>query len=1217
MRRTIPSLILVLSLATARAQFGPPIPVVEVGSLFFYSAFTMEDVDADGDQDLLLGADGKLTLRLNRGDGYFDPHEQVYQNAAGIWPTALAFGDMDGDGDLDIVQSVESAITQQLRWLRKEADGTYSAGTVINNQAPYFTRLQVVDIEPDGDLDVIGTNGPGAYVYRNTGTGLFGAPQVVGSGSFRFAAAGDLDQDGDLDLVASSGGGSFQVSLWDGSTYASPLQVSPMVATGIGSQVVDVNGDGFLDAVIHTAAGFSCKLNLGGGALGPVQSFSIPGGQVLKGQLADVNGDGAPDFVAVTAEDRVWWMLNDGAGGFAAATLAPGEMPVATSAPTWLEVKDIDGDGLQDALCIGNVDGRLFKALDGGALAAPRFILVNSGAYGAEAADMDGDGDKDILVGGAWVEQLAPGRFGPVHSIGESDAIHAGADLDGDGLMDATPVYRMSDSLVWRRNMGDGTFEKRMIDPAAWYTYQAQAVDLDGDGDLDILRATGLALRPYLNQGDGTFAPTYSSNAYAEFFACGDFDGDGDTDIIGNESNSNTDVVVFRHDPAAESLFESTQYVATINNPEASQAIPADFNGDGRLDVLFRIGNAIRWYRNNPNGTWTNQLIMTGVRSVQLGDVNADGRPDLLYEDSNGLLSYRLNSGTGTFAAAVQLPLPDAGNGRAVLTDIDNDGDDDILAKGYLAAVVLLNYTINPGEATGTLFIDADADGSRGPDDPATPFLPVAFSPDQGYVFTDGVGGYSLRAAPGTYTVTAPLPSGHWALSTDSASYTFTFGGPEVLHDSLDFGFAALVDTTDVEAAFSSAHTRCGSTIQQWVSLMNRGTQPEQGYVRLLPDPLLAPSMAVPPPDSIANGAWFWGFNDLQPFEMRTIVLTADVPGFQDAGTVLRDTVQAIVLDEQGTAIGTSTYAWSSTITCAYDPNDKQVEPVGFGNAGAVEIGIPEFRYTVRFQNTGTDTALTVVIRDPLDADLDPATLRILGASHTLTGLSVDNAGVAFFRFEGIMLPDSNVNEPASHGFVRFAIAPHPNRPHGTQVHNSVGIYFDQNPPISTNTVVNTLVDCTLFNAGIGTGDGVTLIATSGVAFQWFLDGEPIAGATAQTHQAAQNGAYTVQVTSAFGCMATSAPYSVISTGGADLGHAGIEVYPNPGQAALTVEAGSALGPETLFELFDMQGRTVFSARGNGGRRMSLAVAEVARGSYLLRVVQGEAPILITQVVLH
>ena len=112
--------------------------------------------------------------------------------------------------------------------------------------------------------------------------------------------------------------------------------------------------------------------------------------------------------------------------------------------------------------------------------------------------------------------------------------------------------------------------------------------------------------------------------------------------------------------------------------------------------------------------------------------------------------------------------------------------------------------------------------------------------------------------------------------------------------------------------------------------------------------------------------------------------------------------------------------------------------------------------YHLDFQNTGTDTAFLVVLRDTLDAALNPVSVRPGAASHPYT-FSILNGGVLEFRFAQIYLPDSAHNEPESHGFVEFNVNQNPGNPNGTRIENFAGIYFDINSPVYTNTVFHTI----------------------------------------------------------------------------------------------------------------------------------------------------------------
>ena len=137
----------------------------------------------------------------------------------------------------------------------------------------------------------------------------------------------------------------------------------------------------------------------------------------------------------------------------------------------------------------------------------------------------------------------------------------------------------------------------------------------------------------------------------------------------------------------------------------------------------------------------------------------------------------------------------------------------------------------------------------------------------------------------------------------------------------------------------------------------------------------------------------------------------------------------------------------------SYDPNDKQGYPLGWKETHLIEPN-QQLQYKIRFQNTGNDTAFTVKIRDEVTGLLDLGTFRPGPASHAYTWEVVDGRTLVFY-FPNIMLPDSNVNEVASHGFVSFSIHPIADLAPGTVLENKAGIYFDFNDPIITNVATH------------------------------------------------------------------------------------------------------------------------------------------------------------------
>lgn len=142
-------------------------------------------------------------------------------------------------------------------------------------------------------------------------------------------------------------------------------------------------------------------------------------------------------------------------------------------------------------------------------------------------------------------------------------------------------------------------------------------------------------------------------------------------------------------------------------------------------------------------------------------------------------------------------------------------------------------------------------------------------------------------------------------------------------------------------------------------------------------------------------------------------------------------------------------YNFCGEVLNSYDPNQKTVYPKGLIPNKLIEANI-DLEYLLEFQNTGNDVAYVVRIIDTLPPHLSPESIIPSISSHSYT-FNFLSHNVVEFLFEGINLPDSTSNEAESHGFVKFRIKQKPNNPIGTEINNSVSIYFDYNDPIVTN----------------------------------------------------------------------------------------------------------------------------------------------------------------------
>lgn len=139
----------------------------------------------------------------------------------------------------------------------------------------------------------------------------------------------------------------------------------------------------------------------------------------------------------------------------------------------------------------------------------------------------------------------------------------------------------------------------------------------------------------------------------------------------------------------------------------------------------------------------------------------------------------------------------------------------------------------------------------------------------------------------------------------------------------------------------------------------------------------------------------------------------------------------------------------------SWDPNRKQVDPAGEGPNNLIAQG-QELTYTIDFQNTGNAPAIDIRVEDTLDADvLDPNSFSFLGSSHQVDRIDIQEDSIFSFHFDDIMLPDSGTSMAGSKGFVRFTVDQRTGLSGGTVIRNNAAIFFDQNPPVITNSTSN------------------------------------------------------------------------------------------------------------------------------------------------------------------
>ncbi len=224
-------------------------------------------------------------------------------------------------------------------------------------------------------------------------------------------------------------------------------------------------------------------------------------------------------------------------------------------------------------------------------------------------------------------------------------------------------------------------------------------------------------------------------------------------------------------------------------------------------------------------------------------------------------------------------------------------------------------------------------------------------------------------------------------------------------------------------------------------------------------------------PNQINGDTLIWRIDTLDFYE-STIINVITHP---EITSMIGDSVRFksnILADITDISIPNNFSNLSDIIVGAFDPNDKSCQ---VGDLIYID-SVPgkDFIYTIRFQNIGNIPANDVLIIDTLNPHLDPSTLRILNSSFPVN-LEMQSTGLAKFQFIGINLPDSTTNEVSSHGFVKYAIKCKNSTSVGDAITNKADIYFDFNPPITTNLVTTLVINPTVLSSGISFDENKSL----------------------------------------------------------------------------------------------------------------------------------------------
>ncbi|TAH42306.1 MAG: T9SS type A sorting domain-containing protein [Bacteroidetes bacterium] len=423
-----------------------------------------------------------------------------------------------------------------------------------------------------------------------------------------------------------------------------------------------------------------------------------------------------------------------------------------------------------------------------------------------------------------------------------------------------------------------------------------------------------------------------------------------------------------------------------------------------------------------------------GIRKVDFeGQMPGNYNFSILPPDINVLDSNQVEV---TFSVPLSMPA-----GFYDVTTETNAGDRWTLHPGFEIKGVLLD---------GTVTFDVDSSGTFNAGDMPLNGRRVMLLPDSIISITNANGYYYFSVDSGQYTVTMDNDT-NWFVTTSPTQYSLHVDTTD--NSLLDFGLQPIVEEYDMSMTIAAGNPRCGTSVFYTLAYSNRSTVPTDGQVYFVHDPRLQYGSSTPAYDYISNDTMYWNYSSLQVYESRQILVLVTMPGLP--GDTISNYAGATAIENGSVVADDQTSSWV-VVRCSFDPNDKSVDPPGVGTDGFVLIN-EYLEYLIRFQNTGNDTAYNVLIVDTISGSMDMSSFSILANSHPLETHLKGN--VVEFSFNNIMLPDSIVDEPASHGFVKYRIRAKQNISVGTTVENTAGIYFDTNLPVLTNTTFNTLTD--------------------------------------------------------------------------------------------------------------------------------------------------------------
>jgi hypothetical protein len=486
------------------------------------------DLNQDGKLDLAAAVEhfatqkNSLAVLLGNGDGTFQSATTSIRGGA----SDVAAGDFNRDGKIDV--ALAGIFDDVVRVALGKGDGTFQSA-VNSPEGGCAGTVEAADLDGNRKLDLL-VGGGHVNLLSGRGDGTFSPAVTFGVGN-RFATSGDFNGDGSKDVVAGGGFSAIGVALNNGRELRAPRVYFP--PAGLSRlAAADFNSDGHADV----AVGGGVMFGDGNGSLVPGPTFTTIATNWLR--TGDFNRDGNPDLFMAALSGGVYSFLGRGDG-----TFDPALGPFLTGSDLWPELGDFNDDGVLDVAVVGAFKNRLWILLGNGDGTFTTAVEYPTGdvPQSPVASDFNRDGNLDLAVSITFGDRLAvylgkgDGTFRPALLTLAPNALYsAAADFNGDGNSD---LVLGGDGLNLYLGNGDGTFQPPQSVLSGYGPLSLG--DIDGDGLLDVMVSEDFATLTVLrNKGTGRFAAPLTFPTGAQFVGhnlLADLDEDGRPEAIAED----------------------------------------------------------------------------------------------------------------------------------------------------------------------------------------------------------------------------------------------------------------------------------------------------------------------------------------------------------------------------------------------------------------------------------------------------------------------------------------------------------------------------------------------------------------------------------------------------------------------------------------------------------------------------------------------------------